>query len=175
MRNITFQNIIILSQLIHFAIRDFRFFFTLFLFVFIENGFFSQTTHPDHSFFSLPLVSLDPFPHCFLQKETDLQGTTNKHYKVIYIKTRQNPHIKPGQEDTLWGKETQEQAKDSEMHTLPLLGVTQNTKLTAIAYIQSTWWRPMQVLCLSLQSLWAHMNPAYLIWWATFSWSPLPL
>ena len=34
------------------------------------------------------------------------------------------------------GKESQEQAKESELHLLPLLGVLQNTKLTVIIYTQ---------------------------------------
>lgn len=48
-------------------------------------------------------------------------------------------------------------------------------QLTTAKYTQSTWCRLIQALCLSLQSLWAHMDHIYLIRWVVFWCPPSPL
>lgn len=49
-----------------------------------------------------------------------------------------------GQGNLMGGKESQEQTTESEIHTVPLLGSHKNTKLTAVTYLQVTWYRHMQ-------------------------------
>lgn len=48
--------------------------------------------------------------------------------------------IKVGQGSTVGENETQDQAKKSEIHLLPLLGVLQNIKLK---YMQKTFFAPL--------------------------------
>lgn len=72
---------------------------------------------------------------------------SDKHNKTRYNKTRQSPQTKVRQDNSIGGKESQEQAKISEVQIVPLLGVPQNTKIAAITlYIQIIWWRTMQTI-----------------------------
>lgn len=45
-----------------------------------------------------------------------------------------------------------------------------NTKHTAVSCTQKAWCRPIQFLCLPLQSQWAYVSPVQLIQWSMLSW-----
>lgn len=93
---------------------------------FLENRFFSHTIHPSHSFPSLHSLLSYPDPlqlHFLFRKEqVSLQEMAAKQDKTRYSKTRQKPSIEAGQGNPKRGKESEEQAKELEIHLLPLSG-----------------------------------------------------
>lgn len=92
-----------------------------------------------------------------LQKRAGFQGYQSNMPSQVSIRPDTPSCIMAGQDNPIGGKESQEQAKK---HWLPLLGVPQSTRLTAIAvaYTQRTWCWPKRAPCLPLQSLWAHLS-----------------
>lgn len=58
------------------------------------------------------------------------------------------------------GKESQEQAKESETHLFQNATVHKNTMLIRLINSQRTWCRPMSALSLLLQSLQSHIGHA---------------
>lgn len=77
-----------------------------------------------------------------------------------------------GQDNPIGGKNSKEQAKESQTHLLQSLGVPQKIQAnTDNINKQRTWCRLLQAPCLLLQSLCVYMSFAYWIQWAIF-WCP---
>lgn len=81
-----------------------------------------------------------PPPPSYFQKRAGLQEMTTKPGKTRYCLTRQNPHIESGQGwkgSPTEGKESKEQAKESEAHKLPLIKVPQKQQANSYKYSEN--------------------------------------
>jgi hypothetical protein len=119
----------------------------------VENRFFSYTIHPKNSFPFLhssylhPLTFLLPtFP---LQKRSGLQEMTARQDKHDTLRHGKALSIKAGQGHPRRGKDSQEQAKESELHLPPLLGVSPGHQADS----QNIYMQIHTGPCLSFQSL----------------------
>lgn len=139
-----------------------------YLYLFIEKSLLSYNTSQLQSSASTPHTSpylpshLEPLLLCFLfRKNRSLRDERwqPKSDKTKYNRTRQKPSDQAGQGNSTEGKVLREQAKRArDPHSL--LGVSQNTELIVMTYMQRTSCRHMQAQCLLFQSLWAHVSPA---------------
>lgn len=132
-------------------LRQFPSFFLLKNIFFILSRFFSHTIHLNHS--SPPSTSIHPHlpspqvhsPSIFCSEKKQVSKRRQQNRtKQDTIRQSESHNIKSEQVNPIRGKESQEQAKESELHLLPLLGVPQGTELTALSSTQRTWCRPMQ-------------------------------
>jgi hypothetical protein len=80
----------------------------------IGNRFFSWTPHPDHSFSSNSPLSHTHSPSIYLQKEAGFRETTTRHDKTRFNQARQKPSVEAGEGNPTGGKDSQEQARESE-------------------------------------------------------------
>lgn len=122
--------------------------FLAFLFSFnVENRFFTYTIHhycnllyPSYIPTSLPNISTLLQIHSLrfsLQKRTGHQETITKQDKTKYNRQVKTTHIQAVLCNSIGGKESQEQAEELEIQPPPLVKSQENTKLTAITYMQS--------------------------------------
>lgn len=123
------------------------------LYFYWEKVLCTCNTHQPHF---LSLHSSQSLPHSFspnllsfhllFRKEQTYKRQQPSRTKQNTTRKGKILHIVDGQPSPRGGKESQVQRKDSEIHSLTLLGLLQNIKLTALTYIQRTLYRPMQRL-----------------------------
>lgn len=109
---------------------------------FTENRFFYHLVHPNQ--FPLPPLLLAPchvpptpfhFPSISHQKKKQTLKRQLNTTKQDTIEQDKNPDIEAGQGNLIRGKESKEQAKESETHSLPQLGGLQKHQAVKPQYI----------------------------------------
>ena len=106
---------------------------------------------PSTPSFPHPLSSSDPVSiHFLFQKIAVLQKVATKQNKTRHNRPGESPHVTTGQGNLIKEKEPREQAKASEIHPFPLLGIPKQVQVNTMTNTQRIWCSAMLAVNISV-------------------------